>query len=432
MRIPPVALLGLLALGPAGCEPATATATATTTATATATTTATATATPTATPTATATATTTAPSAAISPSPEDMVLIPAGIFLMGSEMGRIALEEKPAHEAIVASFWLDRTEVTLASYLGCVRAGACTPPAVNNRFCNVAFGAARLDHPVNCIDLRQADAHCRAMGKRLPTEREWEYAAAGGAERRSYSWGEEEPTRERACFAHDGGSCPVASFAAGAFGLFDMTGNVWEWTSSVFAPYPSATTAEPVVEGRHYVYRGGGWSRRFAKWMRTRTRSRYQPHESNAHLGVRCARSVTPLACPTDTEPWGEACVRARGEPLCERGLAWSREAGRCLAGRGATALAVAGVASELPAEARGGEPASAPPATPPTAAVAGPIARARTPELDADCARQYPGRPSAFLYTGGRGFHERRPRVLADGCTLRDVGTHWSSACCP
>jgi formylglycine-generating enzyme required for sulfatase activity len=67
-----------------------------------------------------------------------------------------------------------------------------------------------------------------------------------------YAWGNEEPDTTRSCYMHQGGSCPVASYPAGGFGLFDMTGNVWEWTSSWFAPYPH----EP-ADGQFKVYRGG-------------------------------------------------------------------------------------------------------------------------------------------------------------------------------
>src|SRR5262249_2484263 len=101
-------------------------------------------------------------------------------------------------------------------------------------FCN-GLDESRRDHPVNCIDATMAAAYCHFAGGRLPTEAEWEYAARGGSEHRRYSWGAEPPDGSRACYYH-AGTCPVASFAPGAFGLYDVSGNVWEWTSSLFAP----------------------------------------------------------------------------------------------------------------------------------------------------------------------------------------------------
>src|SRR5262249_9301812 len=159
---------------------------------------------------------------------------PAGMFLMGSPVERGSPEERPMHEVVVAEFDLDRTEVTTRAYSECVRAGACTRPRQQSSLCNAVEDAgdgraaatrpaavaaeARGAHPINCIDYRQAEAYCAFAGKRLPTEREWEYAARGGAEERRYSWGEDDPTQERACYDHHG-TCPVASFAPGAFGL---------------------------------------------------------------------------------------------------------------------------------------------------------------------------------------------------------------------
>src|SRR4030095_1504580 len=84
--------------------------------------------------------------------PSGMVEIPAGIFLMGADANRSNPEEQPAHDAIVAAFYLDKTEVTMSAYGRCVSAGSCKPPKADNPFCNVKL-EGRDDHPVNCIDL---------------------------------------------------------------------------------------------------------------------------------------------------------------------------------------------------------------------------------------------------------------------------------------
>ena len=253
--------------------------------------------------------------------PEGMVRIPEGVFLMGSPTGGNH-EERPMHEVAIAAFWLDRSEVTMRAYATCVNAGGCTAPKENNPFCNARF-SDRDAHPVNCVDWNQAVAYCAFASKRLPTEREWEYAARGGAERRSFSWGEEDADPTRACYMHPNGSCPVGSFAPGAFDLLDMNGNVWEWTSSWFGSYPDELTS-----GRDKVYRGGSWSRRFPKWLRNELRNRYKVGEHSASLGIRCAKTIDPLVCPAQTSPQssplGGLCVRTEGVPGCEAGFAWN------------------------------------------------------------------------------------------------------------
>ncbi|MBI4704266.1 MAG: SUMF1/EgtB/PvdO family nonheme iron enzyme [Deltaproteobacteria bacterium] len=367
-----------------------------------------------------------------SPPPAGMVEIPAGIFLMGSPSARGNPDEHPPHEAIVAAFYLDKTEVTVAAYMKCAGAGRCEQPRSSRPFCD-ARGADRAAHPVNCIDLRDADAYCRFAGARLPTEREWEYAARGGSEQRSFSWGEPEPDPGRACFDHSGGSCPVASFAPGAFGLYDMTGNVWEWTASLFAPYPSSAGPDEIVAGRHYVYRGGSWSRRFAKWMRNALRNRDLPEEWSAALGVRCARSIRPPRCPAQTEARGEQCARTDGAPLCEPGYLW--DGGRCALvlpdGHGGSA---AGVPAPAASAAAGIDPAklNVPRAGPDATAVGAGIARSRTPQHDADCQQHWPGTQAAYLFTGGTTIYDRAPVLRAAGCRPRDLGQTWTSACCP
>ncbi len=338
--------------------------------------------------------------------PPGMITLPAGIYLMGSPVERGSPEERPMHEVAVAAFDLDRTEVRTRDYVACMSAGACARPHEDNPFCNTSKDAAgdRSEHPVNCIDAHQAEAYCAFAGKRLPTEREWEYAARGGAEERRYSWGEEDPTSERACYDHIG-TCPVASFAAGAFGLADMSGNVWEWTSSWFGNYP----AEPTT-GTYRIYRGGSWSRRFPKWLSTAMRNRYEADRWSASLGVRCARSRLPLVCPADTEARGEACVRVRGTPRCEPTLAWNGDA--CTPGGGPTP-----------------KPGFDPPLGP--VPEEKPITRARTPEHDGDCQSHYAGKPAAYRYSGAT-FHARNRPLEAAGCRRRDMGLTWTSVCCP
>ncbi len=338
-----------------------------------------------------------------------MIALPPALYLMGSGAAEGLPEERPMHEVVLAGFYLDRTEVTVGAYRACVAAGACTPSHTGMPFCPTD-AADIVDHAVSCIDFPQAEAYCAFAKKRLPTEREWEYAARAGNERRKFSWGDELPDEKRACYDHRG-SCPVASFPAGAFGLHDMSGNVWEWTSTVYGPYP-----DEAQTGTHRVYRGGSWSRRFPKWLRTALRNRYEPHKWSASLGARCARSQIPLTCPPETEARSGVCVRVKGEPTCEPGLRWNGKA-----------CSLGGIA--LPARPEITSPAgtSSPAETPMPVA---PVRRTRTPRFDDDCKDHYAGRPAAYRYEGGT-FYSRNPVIAGDGCTKRDMGESWTSACC-
>lgn len=368
----------------------------------------------------------------------DMVEIREGLFLMGSRASEGLAEEHPMHEVAVAAFLLDRTEVLAGAYDECVRAGACAPMRGPSFLCN-GPATGRADHPANCVDFTQAEAYCRFAGKRLPSEREWEYAARGGSELRRYSWGEEPPDGERACYNHRG-TCAVGSFAPGAFGLLDMSGNVWEWTSTWFGAYPD----EP-ASGTHRVYRGGSFSRRFPKWLRNALRNRFQPHEWSASLGVRCARTVTPVRCPPDTEPrpapgsdLPPTCERVRGTPQCEPGMAWDGARCKLVVPGQATHAGHWGEAGShgdgqvAKARGRGEEPgADAGAARAPEEVDPNTVVRTRTPQHDGDCMKNYPGHPAAYRFSGST-FHGRNPTINAGGCVRRDMGERWTSACCP
>src|SRR5690606_12514952 len=128
------------------------------------------------------------------------------------------------------------TEVTLAQYHKCVKAGSCKRAKADRFTCNQSRAKSHAEHRVNCVDHRQATAYCEWAGARLPSEVEWEYAARGGDKYYKYSWGNSHPDGN--CCWKQNGTCPVKSYAPGAFGLYDMTGNVWEWTSDWYGPYP--------------------------------------------------------------------------------------------------------------------------------------------------------------------------------------------------
>jgi formylglycine-generating enzyme required for sulfatase activity len=246
-----------------------------------------------------------------------MARISGGSFAMGSDAQDANENEKPVHQVTVADFWLDRTEVTVGAYAACVRAGKCgepepyTPERGNYRvFCNWRHPEGRAAHPINCVDYEQATAFCTWAGKRLPSEEEWEYAARAGAENRKFPWGNDQPnaTRLNACgdectknliaqrfpggkpmySVNDGWpeTAPVGSFPAGAskHGVLDLAGNVWEWTSSLYATY-DGKSSEP-----KRVLRGGSWGGGDARTERATNRFRLDPSSRAQFLGFRCAR----------------------------------------------------------------------------------------------------------------------------------------------
>lgn len=336
---------------------------------------------------------------------------------MGSDPGeRFADDESPRFLTELAPYCLDVTEVTTSAYQSCVERGACEKPNAKQYHCNSRY-PDRGEHPINCVTWRQAARYCAAQGQRLPTEAEWEFAARGGARYQEYSWGDEPPDG-RTCWKRPH-SCAVKSFPPGAFGLFDMTGNVWEWVSDYYGPYPW-----PPASGFSRVYRGGGWSRRFEKWLHTRLRNREGEHFSGSHLGLRCASSLPGVTCPFGAAPSGEClsgvrerpCAAPRvwngarcakpDEPTCKPG--WALQSGHGCVPQDTALPAHA----DLEAETAG-------------------VVRSRTPADDRDCQQNFRGRPHAFRYSGGT--HRGRNLVSRSaGCKNRDVGVGFNSTCCP
>ena len=210
---------------------------------------------------------------------------------MGSNAG--FTNEKPVHAVTLSGFCMDKTEVTVSAYASCVSAGKCNAPDTGN-FCN---GSSKGSHPQNCVSWHDAVSYCSWKGKRLPTESEWEYAARGGAKQWEYAWGSARPSSSNACWNRlisGEGTCAVRSFPAGAFGLYDMSGNVWEWTADWYADaYPSGSRTNPTgpVSGSDRVIRGGGWNIDVPSYLRGTLRGELSPDIRFADLGFRCART---------------------------------------------------------------------------------------------------------------------------------------------
>lgn len=224
--------------------------------------------------------------------------------------------QRPAR---VGAFCMDRTEVTVAAYAACVSASACTTPGafratrgavpvddtpVPGPFCNWKRPAAEA-HPVNCVAFSQATAFCAWRSARLPTEKEWEWAARGGDRAWTFPWGSAPPSASllNACgpsclraqkltgstfpplYEVDDGwpaTAPVGTFPKGdsPFGVHDLAGNVREWAvADANSPHP----------GRP-VSRGGGWQDLSARDVSATFSNRFVARWGEDDVGFRCVR----------------------------------------------------------------------------------------------------------------------------------------------
>jgi len=242
-----------------------------------------------------------------------MVRIRGGAFWYGCNE-RVDSEcdddEKPGRRITSPEFWIDRTEVTVAAYRGCVVAGSCRAGGLKMPFwkqeerpawawaCN--WGKLdRQDHPMNCVTWDHARSYCEWVEKRLPTEQEWERAARG-SDGLKYPWGNsdygqdglvaniadetlgrEKPRWPKAEGYDDGFyvTAPVGSFPLGSSpeGALDLVGNVWEWTSNWFSS-----------NQKYRVARGGSWANA-PRLTRASNRYAFDPEYRGETFGFRCA-----------------------------------------------------------------------------------------------------------------------------------------------
>jgi formylglycine-generating enzyme required for sulfatase activity len=239
---------------------------------------------------------------------EAMITIPRGSFYMGCPQRGDSLcerDEKPAFRVKLSRYAIDPFEVMQAEYQQCVAAGACTP--VDAGRCFVWDGHAFVrggklagdlvadDHPVVCVDWFQAAQYCAQVGKRLPSEAEWERAAAGPEQSR-YPWGDDPPTCARAqfdgCWEH---TRPVGLRPEGATpeGVHDLAGNASEWVHDWYAKgtYQWPFRSDPVGpdSGRVRVVRGGSYYDG-PSVLRAAYRYGLNPASAFSTVGFRCVR----------------------------------------------------------------------------------------------------------------------------------------------
>jgi serine/threonine-protein kinase len=249
----------------------------------------------------------------------EMVFVPDGEFVMGSE--ELGDDERPNHRVHLDGFWIDRYEVTNDRFARFVEATGYQTEAEKRGWGWVwkdaewekVTGAdwrhprgpdsgieGKLDHPVVLVSWNDAAAYCRSMGKRLPSEAQWEKAARGistdSGHGWHYAWGDEfDRSKANTNESGLGDTTPVGSFSPqgdSPYGACDMTGNVWEWVvdwydSDYYSQAPSANPPGP-ANGTDKVLRGGAWP--FDEvYARTAFRYNVRPDYTYDFAGFRCS-----------------------------------------------------------------------------------------------------------------------------------------------
>ncbi|HRV91256.1 MAG TPA: SUMF1/EgtB/PvdO family nonheme iron enzyme [Anaerolineae bacterium] len=225
---------------------------------------------------------------------EDMIEIPAGRFLMGSETGEP--DESPEHEVYVDAFYMDKYEVSNAEYRACVTAGGCTQieKADSASITGYRDDPTYDNYPALAVTWDQAVAYCQWSGKRLPTEAEWEYAA-GGPDNLTFPWGNEFVAEYSA--AVDDEVQPVDAYATdnSPFGLRQMAGNVGEWVQDVYDEnfYANSPTENPLntTGDNRRIHRGGTFGSTDPAYYTTSRRFVRDRADSKVWIGLRCVQS---------------------------------------------------------------------------------------------------------------------------------------------
>ncbi|BCX03015.1 MAG: hypothetical protein KatS3mg053_0953 [Candidatus Roseilinea sp.] len=223
-----------------------------------------------------------------------MLQMPAGTFVMGSNAG--ADDERPERIVSMPAYQIDRYEVTVGEFREFVKA---TNYRTSAELAGKPFGetwrvdnvGSRFDHPVRYVSWWDADKYCRWLGKRLPTEAEWEYAARGN-DGRKYPWGNDfDPAR----LAPPEDTAPVGFYLnnRSPIGAYDMAGNVWEWVNDWYRPDYYAQNENDNPQGPpqadQRVIRGGSFTNT-PEDLRVTRRIKDDPGSSHRDVGFRCAK----------------------------------------------------------------------------------------------------------------------------------------------
>ena len=234
-----------------------------------------------------------------------VVQVPAGVFMMGcnAEVDEDCGDsESPYHEVLVDAFDIDVHEVKAGDYEDCVDAGACTYTGTTTDPYRT-FNNDRDNHPINYVNWYEAQAYCNWLGRRLPTEAEWEKAVRG-TDGRIYPWGNSPEVSCTHVVTYDGddGCASAQTMEVGSkplgvspYGVMDMIGNVHEWTAdwfsaSYYAETPNGGWVDPTgpLSGSYRVLRGGSFDDDGGS-LRASSRSSSYPDDGHSTIGFRCA-----------------------------------------------------------------------------------------------------------------------------------------------
>jgi formylglycine-generating enzyme required for sulfatase activity len=242
--------------------------------------------------------------------PAGMVAVPGGLLRMGTSQAEgerwvrdygwpLPVGEFPQNSVTLRAFFIDRTEATNQEYDAFIKATGHTAPANSfdpnklNIWRNGSYSAGLAQHPVVNVTWQDARDYCAWAGKRLPTEAEWEWAAKG-PEGWLWPWSNDfDQTRVNTKERGLAGTAPVDSDSTGAswVGALGMSGNVWEWTTSLSLPYPYDPTdgrENPLRDGARAI-RGGSWFDEVSG-AHTSGRNQFGAKLANVNLGFRCAK----------------------------------------------------------------------------------------------------------------------------------------------
>ena len=254
--------------------------------------------------------------------PPGMVLIPAGEFQMGSNDAEAGSDEQPVHTVYLKAFYMDKYEVTNAEYAAFLNAkgkhvdGAIKWFDLKDSDAHIEYVDGRYQakvgyekHPAIEISWYGAMAYAAWAGKRLPTEAEWEKAARGGLVGQKYPWGNSIDASKANYHVDVKDTMPVGSYPPNEYGLYDMTGNVWEWCLDAYDShvYTSSPRRNPIVGAESIsnlidnfttikssrVLRGGSWFYS-APYLRVSYRDRDTPRITYTLFGFRCVKEVMP------------------------------------------------------------------------------------------------------------------------------------------
>jgi len=244
------------------------------------------------------------PLAAQTAAPEGMVQIPAGKFWMGRDhanrgeasnnLPRGWRDDRPANLIQLDAFYLDKYEVTNADYAKFLQATGGKAPWHWPKG-KIPMGDEK--QAIYNVNWFEATAYCQWAGKRLPTETEWEKAARGGVERQTFAWKEDEdapPNTPVPVVAGRNKAANVGSVAPNGYGLYDIIGNVIEWTNDWYDPgyyafMPKVNPKGPET-GVYKSVRGGGWAEGRGEKLANYYRNFSDPETRSTTIGFRCAK----------------------------------------------------------------------------------------------------------------------------------------------